>query len=164
MNKKNRSKMRSKLLVLGLLLGFLSSTCYVNAQKTTYEYKYLYTVAANGEKYKRSFSQLVWLNYITFKDNAETLYISDKDGYNTACGPAGALNYYGSFEGENNGMQIYREYAIFYDVYCNPKAPAYMDNYFYFSSDFSHLNIKSSKSDETDVYERHILEHPKQLY
>lgn len=159
--------MRSKLLVLGLLLGFLSSTGYVNAQKTTYEYKYLYSVRANGEKFDAVGHLFMYTGkgYITFIDNFNKFYESDEQGQ-----IADGLPLRAAYQKTENGFLTYRgynypliigTYSTYYDS--NPK---WMSLYYYFSSDYSRFNVidLDDSNNITQVFERHVKQTPKQLY
>lgn len=148
--------MKYKLL-LGLLLGFLCSSGYLSAQ--TYEYKYLYSVRANGEKYKHL---ITLIKYMTFSKDGATCHNSvDEDG-------TPGLFEAAYLERSNEGYLVYRVRVDepisgnIVDGYVTRKK--WLDYYFYFSSDFLRMNFRDEVNGVTDVYERHILEHPKQLY
>lgn len=141
-------KKLSILLLLAIHFVFIQNAS--GQKKTTYDYKYLYTIDKNGEKHSNYGS----VRYITFSEDAKTCYTSDENGR------VDSWALYGSYQEENNGMRIYRAYwYVFID-----NNPQWLPKYFYFSSDFSRMNLRNEDSGDTEVYEQHILEHPKQLY
>lgn len=149
------------LLLLATPFIFIQSAS--GQKKTVYEYKYLYTIHEDGEKntYTRFTYRYGSLHYMTFSDDNKTCYSSDENGNN------GFI--YGSFVETRNDMLVYRAYRYtiasgnIVDGYSYQKQ--WLNEYFYFSTDFSRMNYDyNDDSRQVEVYERHILEKQKHLY
>ncbi len=160
--------MKIKLVLLGLLLGFLSSTGCMNAQ--TYEYKYLYSVRANGEKFNAQGHLFLWTGkgYFTFTDNFNKLYESDEQGKIDGV-EMGVIR--ATYQKTESGVLTYRRYCYPYtfDAYGNGyydyNNPSWLSEYFYFSPDYSRFNYFADDGNNiTQVFEKHVKQTPKQLY
>lgn len=160
--------MRSKLSVLGLLLGLLCSSGCVNAQ--TYEYKYLYSVRANGEKFDAQGHLFLYTGkgYITFTDNFNKFYSSDEQG-KLESNELGTLR--AAYQKTENGFLTYRRYCypMNFDgrgnLYYDYNNPSWLSEYFYFSPDYSRFNYFADDGNNiTQVFEKHVKQAPKQLY
>ena len=137
-----------------LLAGVLS----VSAQ--TYCYKYLYSENAHGVKSKNIILNGSYV-YITFINNKNACYSSDKDGYSNVSGPGSKAVY----EKTENGVIEYVQER----VDCGMGIVAGGGFIYRFSTDYSRLNSWNrfnSDPKRWDVYERTTEKQnaPTQLY
>lgn len=139
-----------------LLVGALS----VSAQ--TYCYKYLYSVNGDGVKSKNSILSSSY-SYITFTNNKNACYSSDKDGFSSQSGPGSKAVYTKT----DNGVIEYVQER----VDCGMGIVAGGNFIYRFSSDFSRMNSWNrfnSDPKRWDVYERttepYNKKAPTQLY
>lgn len=128
-----------KLFIISalLLVGALS----VSAQ--TYCYKYVYAVSSDGVKSNRASSEGFY-RYVTFTNNMNICYLSDKDGFKNGNKMVYTKN--------DNGVIQYESETIKF-----PTMSVRTGEVFKFSSDLSRMNYRNpfNPSDrEWEVYER----------
>jgi hypothetical protein len=113
--------MKKTLLLFTLLMAFVCN----ESLGQTFFYKYMYTVnKETGAKSKKTTSLGTFDIYVTFTNNKQFCYISDKDGMSTKYGGETL-----SYQGCKNNIYDYMS-----------KSAYTPERHFYFSTDFSRLN------------------------
>ena len=111
-----------KVFLISVFLGLAVSYGY----SQTYYYKAVADIDANGAKSKPASYKS---GYITFSNNKDNLYISDKNGYRKSEMFGCKTTYF--FRKTQDGTHIYQCY-----IECG-SVGSFKDMFYYFSSDFS---------------------------